>query len=309
MTENEKKIYNTVYDNSILFLKRGIAEVLSHQDNLDAPFDKETGIVSSMFTQMSIELALKAFLIKEKGIKSILSSKYINRTDSDIFTAFESNTLHTKIYNDLKQVLIDNKSLTWFSDNDFYHLEQFQQFRNKIVHLNLFLGEDDLYDLKYEIIYVIVHVIVPLLAEISFEFETPTAFYNKYLNKSEYKKLISFRPYVSEMEKLAIYFTGVSYYCPECYKRTYSSVNDLCYCCNLSYEHMVEYTNCTVCKTSNSVIFDPYNMECNNHVINGLCLNCQTKMQVHKCPKCGNKYTFFIEKELTKCTPAKCFYE
>ena len=309
MTEYEKKIYDTIYNNSVLFLKRGIAEVLSHQDISDAPLDKETGIISSLFTQMSIELALKAFLIRENGIKSILLNKYNSWTETEIFTAFEENTLHTKIYNDLKQVLIVNKNLAWFSENDYSHLEQFQQFRNKLVHLNLFLGEADLYDLKYEIVYVIVHIIVPLLAEISFEFETPTAFYNKYLNKTEYKKLISFRPYVSEMEKLVIDFTGVGYYCPECYKKSYSPVNHLCYCCNLSYEYAVEYTNCPACGAKNSVIFDPHNIEINNHIINGLCLNCETKMQVHKCPKCENKYAFFMKKELTKCTPTKCYYD
>jgi hypothetical protein len=308
MTEKELKIYETIFKNAVLFMNRGISEILTHDDRKDTSLDEETGIVSTLFIQMSIELALKAFLVKEQGVRSILLNEYQTRTEEYIFEKFENNTLHTKQYNVLKQILTDNERLTWFTETDFAHLEQFQQFRNKLVHLNLFLGEADLYDLKYELIYVIVHIIVPLLSEISFEFETPTEFYQTHLNMEDYKKLISFRPYVEAMEKLAKGFTGLNYYCPECYKKTYSPENNLCYCCNLNYEYVVEYTSCIVCNEKKSVIFDPQNIALNNHIMNGLCLNCDTKMQVHKCPVCERTYSFFNMEELSECTPEKCFY-
>ena len=60
MTEQEKKIYDIVFSNAIFFLKRGISEVLSHNDNFDKALSKETGIISTLFTQMSIDLAIKA---------------------------------------------------------------------------------------------------------------------------------------------------------------------------------------------------------------------------------------------------------
>lgn len=309
MTEQERKIYDTIFKNAVLFLNRGIGEILTHNDRKDSPLDGEIGIVSTLFIQMSIELALKAFLIKEQGVRSILLGRYQNKTEEYIFEKFENNTLHTKKYNDLKQILIDNEGLIWFSETDFDHLIQFQQFRNKLVHLNLFLGEADLYDLKYESIYVIVHIIVPLLSEISFEFETPSEFYETHLNKEEYKKLVSFHPYVEEMEKLAKDFTGLNYYCPECYQKTYSPENSLCYCCNLNFDNAAEYTSCIVCKEKKSVIFDPHNIAINNHVINGLCLSCESKIMVHKCPECEMAYSFFSKDELKKCTPEKCYYE
>lgn len=309
MNEQENKIFNTVYNNAILFLKRGIAEILEHNDKDDSPLKFETGIVCTLFIQMSIELALKAFLVKEKGVKSILEVRYQRKTDMQILSEFENNTLHTKKYNDLKQILINNETLSWFNETSYSHLEQFQQFRNKLVHLNLFLANADLYDLKFELIYVIVHIIVPLLSEISFEFETPSDFYKSHLNKDEFKKLISFPTYIEEMEKLAKDFTGFNYYCPECYQKTYSPENNLCYCCNLNFENAAEYTSCIVCKKKNSVIFDPLNIALNNHIMNGLCLNCGIKLSVHKCPKCETVYSFFDKKELKKCTPEKCFYD
>ena len=110
------------------------------------------------------------------------------------------------------------------------------------------------------------------------------------------------------MQKLASTFTGFNYYCPECNQKAYSPVNNLCYCCNLKYEDAIEYTNCIVCNENESIIFDPLNIAINNHVLNGLCLQCDTKVLVHKCPKCKNTYSFFEKEELTKCTPEKCYY-
>lgn len=309
MTNLEKTIFETIFDNSLMFLKRGMAEILSYEVNAKNNINKESGIISSLFTQMSIELALKAFLIKEKGLSSILSDNYSSCTEFEILKSFKNNELHTKQYGVLKNILISNERLTWFSDIHYEHLQNFQSKRNKIVHFNLFQTDDDLCELKYEIVYVIVHIIVPLLTNISFEFETPTSFYNTYLDKQDYQKLISFPPYVIEMEKIAKKYTGFNYYCPICFKKTYSPLNSLCYCCNLNYEYVVEYTDCILCKAKNSVIFDPYNIAINNHVMPGICLNCDMKMDVHKCPKCEMKYAFFSISELKGCTPQKCINE
>jgi len=111
------------------------------------------------------------------------------------------------------------------------------------------------------------------------------------------------------MEKLAIENNGTAYYCPECYKKTYSPAINLCYCCNLNYSDAVEYTNCPACDAHNSVIFDPLNIELNNNVMNALCLNCDTKMSVFRCPKCEEVYPFFLEDELDKCNDLKCHYD
>jgi len=190
MTENELKMYNAIYANSLMFLKRGIKEILSFEGNSEKPLDIENGVMSSLFVQMSIELAIKAFLVKQKGVRSILEEKYNKKTDEEIFTAFINNSLKTERYEDLKNILINNPVLTWFEDEEYDHLKQFQLYRNKIVHFNLFLDRADLLNLKFEIIYVVVHIIVPLLSDISFEYETPTSFYNECLDKNEYKKLI-----------------------------------------------------------------------------------------------------------------------
>jgi hypothetical protein len=246
---------------------------------------------------MSLELGLKAFLIKTSGIKTILNDKYQSRTIDNIFDSFENNTLQTKRYEDLKNHIKENQ-LTWFSDTHFDHLTQFQLFRNKLVHLNLNLQTADLYDLKYESIYAIVHLIVPLLSELSFEFETPSEFFAEHLDDKQYKQLIDFPHYVEEMEKVAKEFTGYAYECPECYKHTYSSESGICYCCNLNFIEAAEYLNCKTCDAIKAVIFDPLNIELNDNIINGLCLNCGDRPNVFKCPDCESKQTFYGKDEL-----------
>ena len=142
-------IYKCIYGNSVLFLKRGIKEVVSHNDSEDSSLTKETGVVANVFIQMSIELALKCYLIKNVDLQTILHPKYEARPLDSIYDSFKNNTLQTKSYQELKDYIKNNERLTWFNNIDFAHLDQFQLYRNKLVHLNLFLGAADLYDLKY----------------------------------------------------------------------------------------------------------------------------------------------------------------
>lgn len=310
MNHNEEKIYQTIFDNAILFIKRAFKEILSDKNHFQT-FDLETGIISSLFVQMSIELGLKAFLIKNLGIRTILINRYANKTDAEILDDFQKNDLHTKKYFELKNIIIDNEQLLWFGEKHLSHLDQFQEFRNKLVHLNLFLAESDLFDLKGEMIYTIVHILLPLLSEIGFDNESPTEFYSNFLSKEDYLKLINFPPYVEEMERVALEFTGAAYFCPECYKKTYSTENNLCYCCNLRYpEHAIEYVDCIFCDAENTVLFDPLNIADNNSVLQGLCLNCENKPMVFKCSVCDSKASFICDiKELKKCKPNRCANE
>ncbi len=303
MDQITRKIYNTIFKNSILFLNKGIEEIV--KDN-SIKFDHNQAIVSCLFIQMTLELGLKAFLVKESGVKTILVNKYHNRNIHSIFNSFNQNTLKTKTYNELKKNLKDNNELTWFTDNHYRHIDKFQLFRNNLVHINLFFKENELKELKHELIYVIVHILIPLLTEISFEFESPTEFYSKHLDNKQHRILISFPPYIKEMERIAKEYTGLAYECPKCYNWTFSPVSKICYCCNLNFIDAAEYINCNVCGAAKSVIFDSLNIKLNNNIINGLCLNCGDKPSVFKCPECDEKITFNSLDELINTCYAKC---
>lgn len=293
MNENTKLIYNTVYKNAVLFLKKGIKEIIKH-DN--AGLKNNQAIFSCLYIQMSIELGLKSFLIKDSGIRTILLNKYENRTEDEIFASFNANTLQTKRFEDLKNFI--KKNYSFFDEAQYNQINKLQLYRNKLVHLNLFLDDNELVILKNELIYTIVHILIPFLTEISFEFETPSEFYQECLNKKQYKKLISFAPYVDEMEKLAKNNDGLAYECPNCFKHTFSPISEICYCCNLKFIDAAGYVDCKQCEAKKSVIYDVLNIEDNNNSINSKCLNCGDKSYVFRCPECEFALTYYFENEL-----------
>jgi hypothetical protein len=288
-----QKIYDTVYGNAVLFLRRGIKETIHSK-----VFDREAGIVSCLFVQMSVELALKAYLIKRDSVYAILDDKMQQKDISAIFAKFEADTLHTKRFQDLKLALVA-RNFNWLTDKHIQHFDAFQKRRNKLVHLNLSLDDpQELSDLKLGLIYVVVHVLVPLLAEISFDYQTPSEFYEENLDKKDYLKLIDFLPYIKEMEKLAKEYSLYVYPCPDCHKKTFSTAAEICYCCNLSFVNAGEYTDCKNCDSRHAVLFDHLNIGLHDNIMNGLCLNCEDRPQVFKCPECEATTTFYGKPEL-----------
>ncbi len=185
-----------------------------------------------------------------------------------------------------------------FDEVGIDYINDFQRYRNQAVHFHLGLTNGDLYDLKYDLVYMLVHVIIPTLTEINLEFESPSEFYQNQLDKDDYKTLIKFPPYVSEMKKVAAQHAGLIYNCIECSEKTYSIDNEICYCCNLQFAGFGEYVNCISCMAPKSVIFDHNNIAINDHIMNGLCLNCGDRPSVFKCPTCDIATSFYSKEDL-----------
>lgn len=301
MDKESKLIYDRIYENSVMFLRSAIKELITH--NSDA-LENEQAIVSCIFMQMAFELGLKAYLIKTKSLAIILQDKHKNQSIETIYTAFEQGTLKTKSFEDLKKLVIADDEL--FNQTQIDYINRFQLYRNQAVHFNLNLESSDLYDLKYDLIYVLVYVIISILAEMNMDFESPSEFFDNHLDKEDYKTLISYRPYVEEMEKLAITHARLVYNCIECGERTYSVDNEMCYCCNLQFTDAGEYITCISCKKPQSLIFDHLNIASNGNLMNGLCLNCDERCEVFKCPKCGIAIPFYGKSELDGTCYTKC---
>lgn len=293
-----QEIYSTIYKNSVLFLKRGIKEIIKTRRN---KFDSEQAIISCLLIQTSIELSLKAYLLKEMNIHTILKN-HRNSSNEVLLEKFNQNRLKTKNYDELKKFLKNNNDLGFFEDIHFQHLDKFQMYRNKLIHLNLFFSDEDLANLKNELIFAVTHILIPFLTDISFEFETPSEFYEKTLDKDDFNNLISFQPYVDQMRQIAIEYSGLAYECVNCYKRTFSPNNTICYCCNIDLFDAAGYIDCDACSSKKAVIYDTLNIHVNDHTINGVCMNCGEKNMVYDCPKCETKFTYygkpdFVEKK------------
>ncbi|MCJ8290169.1 MAG: hypothetical protein HRT58_10940 [Crocinitomicaceae bacterium] len=303
MDTKTKNIYDTIFQNSILFLRRGISEIIK---NNSSKAEHDQAVISCLFTQMSIELSLKAYLIKEDGIKSILNDKFQNKSIDQISNSFNNNQLHTRKFEDLKNYIKSTEELNIFNDTQYGHIKKLQTYRNRLMHLNLKLSNVELDNIFTELIYVNVHIILPLLTKLSFEFDTPGEFYEKYLDLDEYKKMASFQPYLEQMEQTAKEFGGANYECLICYNRTFSPFNDRCYSCNLDFSMATDYTDCISCESKRSVMFDPLNIVQNGNTINALCLNCGDKPDVFKCPNCEEKVAFYGTDELSDTCYNKC---
>ncbi len=286
-----QEIYNTIYTNAILFLKRGIKEIIKNGRSIS---DTEQAIISCFYIQTSIELSLKTYMVKEIDIYSI-SENNRNLSPKLLLEKFKKNQLKTKTYDQLKKSLKKNKNLTFFKDNHFKHLDKLQMYRNRLVHLNLFLSEADMTNLQKELIFAVTQLLIPLLTDISFEFETPTEFYEEHLDERDYRNLILFRPYINEMHNIAIEYSGLAYECLRCNQRTFSPNTEICYCCNLQLFESAGYIDCDVCNSKKAIIYDTLNIhvENNDHSINGLCMNCGDKMMVYDCAECEGKFSFY----------------
>lgn len=301
MNTEIKQIYDKIYGNAVMFLRRAIKELINKQGDV---LEREQAVVSCIFIQMAVELGLKAYLIKTKSLESILQGRHKNQFPQDLYRSFESGDLKTKTFEELKRIIVAEGQL--FDQTQIDYINQFQRYRNQAVHFNLKLESSDLYDLKYELIYVLVRVIIPILTEINMDFESPSEFYQNNLDKEDYKTLVKYRPYVEEMQKVAAKHAFLVYDCIECGERTYSVDNEMCYCCNLQFADFGEYITCTACKAPRSLIFDHLNIKSNNNIMSGLCLNCQERPQVFKCPDCGIAFPFYAKSELEGTCYSKC---
>nr|WP_184546130.1 hypothetical protein [Mucilaginibacter sp. FT3.2]MBB6231903.1 hypothetical protein [Mucilaginibacter sp. FT3.2] len=293
MDASTKLVYDNIYSNAVMFLRRAIKELIAHSgDHLE----REQAVVACIFIQMSIELGFKAYLIKTCSLSSILLKKHKDQPIQELMEAFEQGKLKTKSFEDLKNIIIADEGL--FDEERIQYINDFQDYRNQAVHFHLNLAPGDLFDLRYDLVYMLVHVVIPILTEINMDFETPSEFYENQLDKNDFKTLIKFRPYVEEMKKVAAEHSRLVYNCIECEERTYNVDNEMCYCCNLQFTDFGEYVTCISCKAPRSVIFDHNNIAINDNIMNGLCLNCGERPEVFKCPHCGVARAFYDKREL-----------
>lgn len=301
MDAQTKVIYDNIYENAVMFLRRAIKELIAKPGEY---LDKEHAVAACIFIQIATELGFKAYLIKKKSLSSILLKKHKNQDVNELFKAFEKGELKTKSFEELKNIIIAEDEL--FDQNRIEYINDFQRYRNQAIHFHLNLVKGDLYDLKYDLVYVLVHVIIPILTEINMDFETPSEFYQKYLDKEDYKTLIKFGPYVDEMKKVAANHSRLVYKCIECDERAYSIDNEICYCCNLQFFDAGEYVTCISCGAYNSIIFDHNNIAINDNIMNGLCLNCDVRPSVFKCPHCEMAIPFYDLAELNGTCYTSC---
>jgi len=296
-------IYKTTLSNSLVFLNKAIAEIASHQDRDDAPLSIETATITVALLQISFELSLVAYSIREKGIASILLNKDKGLTYDEVHSRFVNNELKTRSFSELIDEL--KKERNFFDEDDLYHIETFQNIRNKLFHVGFNFYDGDLYDLKYDVIYFLSHPLLRFISSSS-EYETPAQIIQNHIEPNLYKKLIAFPPYIYQMERLASQCSD-TLKCLHCGNRSLSKDEGICYVCSEEYE-CDEFIHCGRCGAKRSVIYDHLNIKFNNNMARGLCLACGDDDVVFRCPKCDVAYGMETTFDSDICKPDKCAF-
>ncbi len=303
MTPEEREIVEAVAQNSVLFMKQAVVAILKHNDDDDAPLNKQTAILSSSFIQVALELATVARTIMNHGLASIISAKQNTLTLAQMVAEFANNSLKTKTFNELKNTLRADQVI---SDTDYSLMTQFQSYRNKLLHFAFKFHPDDLYDIKYEFIYLLVHVLPTLLGA-----EPDTGdLHKRLLPDDQFRMLIRFPRYAEKMSELAKNMSSSVYKCFFCGTRSLAIDEEFCCCCCFDYDdNSFGFANCPFCDCRKAVIFDAGNIDSQrDRRMNGLCLNCDAKCEVYKCPECHEANVVEADASKKACSLGRCQY-
>lgn len=173
-------IKNALFNNSTIFLNAAVSYL---NRGIDANMSHK--ILSIVNTQMAVEAALKYYIISRFGIRTILNSKYSSLSDDDIEKDYYSNKLKIKEFDTIKNFLKSTHNDLRFDSTKHKYLERFQNYRNKIVHLNYSFSEQEDKSIESDVIFVIAHILGTLMGD-GYEFGQ-RVFMQEHLYQEEYK--------------------------------------------------------------------------------------------------------------------------
>lgn len=231
-TEYEKEAYLQLYNNAVLFLKDGI-ERLVNKDNGESDFiEHDLLTLTCASFQISLELAIKSLIIEREGIRMIISKNQQCLADEEVEKLFKENKLKTLDFDIQKNFIKSRNFIEDLSKDDFQTIDEFQTYRNRIVHFSYKFYDGDIFDFKYDLIYYLIRIIFKVLQSKKHQDEKPSEFLEHTLGNELHKKLIQYTPYVCAMKRLAEENSRKVFDCIVCNNRTYNQDEDYCYCCN-----------------------------------------------------------------------------
>ncbi len=221
-TDFEKEAYKQLYDNAIVFLKDGIERLVNKDNGDDDYIEHDLLTLTCSSFQISLELAIKALIIERTGIGSILNKRQQILSDDEIEELFKENKLKTLDFDMQKNFIKTRNFIQDLDKDDFETIDEFQVYRNRIVHFSYKFYEGDLFDLKYDIIYYLIHIIFKVLLSDRHQDEKPSEFLQYRLGEDLHRKLINYSPYIYAMERLAKENSYMVFKCIVCNNRTLS---------------------------------------------------------------------------------------
>lgn len=286
----ECKFIDVLFRNAVYFLDEAIGYI-----NLGVT-EKRNMVLSVVNMQLAMELALKASLADNFGLRKILVKKQADLSDEELECLFEQNNLKIKGYDSLKnftKTSEGNIEAYNFERTEYEYMERFEKYRNQILHSSYVFSDEECSQMEKDLIHVFVHILGILMSDrTDCEYRK---FVQEYLNQNEYSKILDNPVYCHELQNFLQEEYDKLYECPHCHAKTVTPYK-FCVSCltdfNIS-EDIYAFVKCGWCGEK-MVICDALNIEYNNNYAKGLCLNCGEDTTVYKCPKCSG----FVNAEL-----------
>lgn len=307
MTFEESRIKEELDKNSIIFFKHFIDQITSNDNGVEDEISKELVILCISSLQISLELAMKSALLEHAGLKELIMSKnnvHRNKSLSQLLEEFEGNTLKTLSFENVKNFVRKNEVIPTLDEDDFEIINDFQRYRNGMVHLSYNFSDGDYFDLKYDIIYFAINILIKVLYY-RHEDLKPSEYLEYEIGQKHYKKLLSYKPYLDAMSKLAKSNSSSVLDCFFCSNSSYAKDKEYCYVCNMSYEDYA-LIDCSLCNGKNSMIYDDLNLELNFFSTKGFCLICKSDSILFSCPECETVYNLEANNHSEICVLNKC---
>lgn len=307
MTTEEKKIKEVLEANSVIFFKSFIDRITERDNGDEDEISNELVILSVSSLQIAMELAMKAALIEHSGLYEVVFSKndsHRSKTERELLDQFENNSLKTIGFEKVKHYVRINEVISTLDEDDFLIIDDFQKYRNGMVHFAYKFSHGDYFDLKYDIIYFAINILLKVLYNKHDDLK-PSEYLEYKIGKEHYNKLRSYKPYVYAMEKLARSNSDEVFDCFFCHSHTYSKDVEYCYFCNIDYAGY-QFTDCTYCHSKQTMLYDHLNLENNSYSTKGFCLVCKSDALLFACPNCEEIYNLETENHSKICSLQNC---
>ena len=285
-SEIETDIYSQLQKNAILFLKDGIGRLITNDNHSSDYITNELLTLTCTSFQISLELAIKALIVENDGIRAIADNKLKTLSDEEIKHIISEGNFKTQEFDNQKNFIKSKGYIPELTKEEFKIIDEFQIYRNRIVHFTYSFKEADLYDLKYDVIYYLIHIILKILLSKKRLDIRPSEYFETILGHKLYDSLKLYPPYIMAMESFAKSNSLKVFNCISCSNKSFNRDENYCYICNF-YSDQFNLIDCDYCGESECVIYDNLNISLNSNEGRGECLNCKGVGTIYECPVCG----------------------
>lgn len=255
--------------------------------------ESENDILQTIINvQASLELLSKLYVLQFKGWRGIVDPKFHNKTEAELLSDIEKGMIKTTQYSKNKEFISKEIIL---DDTDMSLLDNFQNYRNQVMHLGVTTPSRDILN---EAIWVIVRIIHQLRWQdtLPMSDQYMANSLKSLLGNTLYNNLINCSCYVGEaVDRAYTLYPDDIKLCIECGHESWvldANEDRICLVCGYrSNNDVFGFIDCPACRAEGQLIYDAYNIEF-NECLDGKCSACKKISPVFQCSECENVFPY-----------------